>query len=448
MLNKPLQIITGYGITRREFLRLSSMSAAGFLVGCAVNPVTGKSQLMLVSESQEIQIDKKHSPHQFSSDYGPLQDNSLNNYIDQTGKKMAALTHRPHMPYSFRGVNATYVNAYAFPGGSIAATRGILLALENEAELAALLGHELGHVNARHTAEQMSKSVLTSALIDGVSVYAGTKSSGLGNLASQLGMIGAGALLASYSRDNEREADALGLKYMVKAGYNAKGFVELMDMLRSMSKHKPNAIELMFATHPMSDERYRTAVKAVRKKYSSSKNKPLFRERYMDHTAKLRAIKVAIEAMQKGESSMAREKYVEAETHLAKALKLAPTDYAGLLMMCKCQLAQKKYAKAKQFAEKAKKVYPKEAQAYHLSGFAKISEKKFDSAYQDFIAYEKLLPGNPNTLFYKGYSLEGMQHIKQSADEYHRYLQIVNQGKQAQHAYQRLVEWGYIKPQK
>ena len=448
MQNKPLQITTGYSITRREFLRLSSMSAVGVLAGCAVNPVTGKSQLMLVSESQEIQIDKKHSPHQFSSDYGTLQDNSLNNYIDQTGKKMAALTHRPHMPYSFLGVNATYVNAYAFPGGSIAASRGILLALENEAELAALLGHELGHVNARHTAEQMSKSVLTSALIDGVSVYAGTKSSGLGKLASQLGMVGAGALLASYSRDNERQADALGLKYMVNAGYNAKGFVGLMDMLRSMSKHKPNAIELMFATHPMSNERYRTAVGSVRKKYRSSEHKPLLRERYMDHTAKLRAIKGAIEAMQKGESTMAKGKYGKSETHFTKALELAPSDYAGLVMMSMCQLAQKKYAKAKRFAEKAKKVYPKEAQAYHLSGFAKIREENFDSAYQDFINYEKLLPGNPNTLFYKGYSLEGMQHIKKSADEYYQYLQIVNQGKQAQHAYQRLVEWGYIKPRK
>ena len=118
------------------------MSAAGFIVGCAANPVTGKPQFMMVSEAQEIEIDKQHSPHQFSSDYGTLQDTSLNNYIDQTGKKLAARTHRPHMPYSFRGVNATYVNAYAFPGGSIAATRGILLALENESQLAALLGHE------------------------------------------------------------------------------------------------------------------------------------------------------------------------------------------------------------------------------------------------------------------------------------------------------------------
>jgi len=448
MQNKPLQNITHYGITRRKFLWLASMSATGFVVGCAADPVTGKKQLMLVSEDQEIQIDKQHSPHQFSSDYGVTQDKSLNDYVNQTGQKMAALTHRPQMPYSFKAVNATYVNAYAFPGGSIVATRGILLALEDEAELASLLGHELGHVNARHTAEQMSTGVLTNAVIGGLSAYAGTQSAALGQLASQLGMFGAGALLASYSRDNEREADALGLEYMAKTGYNAQGFVGLMDMLRSMSKHKPNAIELMFSTHPMSDERYNTAVDAVRTQYRFTKNKPLYRERYMDHTAKLRAMKGAIEEMQKGEKAMAQKKYGEAEDHFKKALKQAPDDYAGLCMMSKCLLAQKKNDEAKQYAQKAKKVYPREAQAHHLAGFAKISLKNFDSAYQDFTDYDKLLPGNPNTMFFKGFSLEGMQRTKDAANEYYQYLQVVNQGQQAKHAYQRLVEWGYIKPRK
>jgi len=436
------------GITRREFMWLTSMSAAGIMVGCVADPVTGRKELMLVSEDQEIRIDQQHSPHQFSSDYGPLQDKALNNYVDRTGQKIAALTHRPDMPYSFRGVNATYINAYALPGGSIAITRGILLALENEAELAALLGHELGHVNARHTAEQMSKGVLTNALLSGVSAHAGAQSSTLGQLASQLGMLGAGALLASYSRDNEREADDLGLEYMVKTGYNAEGFVGLMDMLRSQSKHKPNAFELMFATHPMSDERYHTAVDAVHSQYRSSKNKPLYRERYMDNTAKLRAIKGAIEAMQKGEKEMAKKNYAEAETYFKKALKQAPNDYAGLLMMSKCLLAQKKNDQAKEYAEKAKKVYPQEAQACHLAGFAKIRLKDFDSAYQEFVHYDKMLSGNPNTLFYKGLSLEGMQRVKEAANEYYQYLQVVNQGEQAKHAYKRLVEWGYIKPRK
>jgi len=436
---------TKNGLTRREFLWVTSASAAGLLLGCAINPVTGRSQLMLVSEDQEIELDRQNSPHQFSTDYGLLQDRVLNNYINTTGKKISTLTHRPQMPYSFQGVNAAYVNAYAFPGGSIAATRGILVELKNEAELAALLGHEIGHVNARHTAEQMSKGVLTNALIGGIATVAGTQSSGLGSLASQLGMIGAGALLAHYSRDNEREADSLGLEYMVKAGYNPNGFVGLMDMLRSTSKHKPNAIELMFSTHPMSDERYRTAVQSVQTQYRQAQNLPLYQERYMDNTVKLRSMKGAIEDMQKGESAMGGEKYDEAETYFKKALKQAPEDYAGLVMMAKCLTVREKYSEAAGFVGKAKQVYPQEAQAHYLAGFVNIKEKKYDSAYEDFNAYEKILPGNPNIKFYQGLSLEGMKRVPESANKYYEYIKIVNQGEKAKYAYQRLVEWGYAK---
>ena len=436
---------TTYGITRRQFLWVTSASAAGFLIGCAANPVTGKSQLMLVSEDQEIEIDRQNSPYQFSTDYGSIQDKNLNNYINQTGKKISALTHRPHMPYSFRGVNAAYVNAYAFPGGSIAATRGILIELRNEAELSALLGHEMGHVNARHTAEQMSKGMLTNALVGGIATIAGTQSSGLGSLASQLGMLGAGALLAHYSRDNERQADALGLEYMVKAGYNPNGFVGLMDMLRSTSQHEPSAIELMFSTHPMSDERYSTAVKTVQTKYRHAQNLPFYRERYMDHTAKLRAMKGAIQAMQKGERAMAGEKYDEADTYFEKALKQAPDDYAGLVMMAKCQMVRERYSEADRYVKKAKKVYPQEAQAHYLAGFVNMNQKQYDSAYEDFKIYEKILPGNPNITFYQGLSLEMMNRVSESADKYYRYLKVVNQGEKAKYAYQRLVQWGYIK---
>lgn len=433
-------------MTRRKFLWLTSLSAAGVVIGCATNPVTGKSQLMLVSESQEKQIDKEHSPHQFSADYGISQDRNLNRYINRTGKNIATRSHRPDMPYSFNCVNATYINAYAFPGGSIATTRGILLTLDNEAELAALLGHELGHVNARHTAEQMSKGMLIQSVVGGVAMNGESKSSTWGKLVSTLGMMGAGALLASYSRDNEREADALGIEYMTRSNYSANGMVGLMEILKGMSKHKLNAAQLLFATHPMSDERYKTAVNAVQTKYRSAQKLPLHRERYMDHTARLRKIKGAIKEMQNGEREMVRQKYRNAETHFNKALKKTPRDYAGLVMMSKCQLVQNKYKGAQRYAGQAKKVYPKEGQAYYLSGFAKIKRKKYNSAYEEFKRYDVLLPGNSNTTFYKGYTQEKMQHIKQAAEIYHQYLQLVNQGEKAQYAYKRLVEWGYIKP--
>jgi len=435
-------------MTRRDFLWLASLSAAGTLVGCAVNPVTGEKQLMLMSEAQEIDIDRKNSPHQFSADYGALDEHALNSYISGVGRKMTALSHRPQMPFSFRGVNATYVNAYAFPGGSIAATRGILLALDNEAELAGLLGHEIGHVNARHTAERMSKSMLIGAALAGANAYVQAAHKQYAGLAAGLGGIGAGMLLARYSRDDERQADALGMEYMTKAGYNPNGMVRLMDLLMSLSKHKPNAIEMMFSTHPMSEERYRTAVETAKGTYQSAQSIDLQKDRYGDHTAGLRKIKGAIEEMQKGEKEMAKKQFPQAEAHFEKALKEAPNDYAGLAMMAKCQLAMERPAKARRFAERAKQVKPSEAQAHHIGGVSKLMMKKYGAAYQDFNSYETMLPGNPNTIFLKGVCQEGMQHKKQAADEYLRYLQIVNQGEEAKYAYQRLVEWGYVeKPQ-
>ena len=432
-------------LTRREFLWMLSMSAAGTAAGCAVDPVTGRSQLMLVSESEEIQIDRQYSPRQYSADYGITQDATLTRYVDQVGRSLVPYTHRPGMPYAFHVVNAVYVNAYAFPGGSIAVTRGILLKLSDEAELAGLLGHELGHVNARHTAEQMSKSQISSVLLSGLQVAAGIGGASYGDIAGQLGMLGASLLLASYSRDNEREADALGNEYMVKAGYSTDGFVELMGMLNSLSKEKPGYSDVLFSTHPMSDERYRTALDASRTSYQGSRNAPRHRERFMDHTARLRAVKGAVELMQKGEVSCAKKRYDEAESFFRGALKQVPQDYAALVMMAKCMVFQKKSREAEQYADEAQAVNPGEAQAYYVSGFARLHQKKFEGAYLAFDRYDRLLPGNPDVIFYKGYALEGTGKKMDAATCYQKYLQFVQEGAQAQHAYNRLVEWGYIR---
>jgi len=433
-------------MTRRKFMELTALASAGFITSCAVNPVTGQQQLMLVSEAQEIDMDAKSSPHQFSADYGAVQDDTLNGYLARTGRSLAAISHRPRMPYSFRAVNANYVNAYAFPGGSIAATRGILLKMESEAELAALLGHELGHVNARHTAEIMSKNMVTSAVVGGVTAWVGS-AGGFGQVASQLGMLGSGALLASYSRSNERQADALGLEYMVRSGYSPKGMVGLMELLNTLSRGHNSAADLLFATHPMSGERYRTAVDAVNGTYAGATEKPLYRERFMDHTAGLRRIGGAVELLQKGEKEMAGEKYAAAEALFAEALQQAPRDYAGLVLMAKCLLAQKKVDDAGRTLKMAQQVYPQEAQTYVLNGYVYLKQKQFEAALVQFDGYDRRLTGNPNITFFKGVAHEGLGVKGSAAEQYYRYLQAVNQGSNAQYAYSRLVEWGYIKSQ-
>ncbi len=290
--------------SRREFLRVSVVSGISLMAGCAINPVTGHRELMLLSESQEISLDRQNSPHQISADYGTTLDKGLDNYVSQIGQVIAANSHRPQMPYSFHVLNAPYVNAYAFPGGTIGITRGILLDLENEAELASLIGHEAGHVASRHTGQRMTRGLLAAVVLTGVSATAGSQ---MGDLVAGLGGIGAGALLAGYSRNQEREADSLGLEYMVRSDYNPEGFVGLMNMLNEMSGKNESSMAVLFSTHPMSSERHQTAIREVKTRYISEKKvRPIYRERYMDNTNRLRKIGPAIKAMQDGDGEMMR----------------------------------------------------------------------------------------------------------------------------------------------
>jgi predicted Zn-dependent protease len=232
---------------------------------------------------------------------------------------------------------------------------------------------------------------------------------------------------------------------MTRGGYNADGMVGLMDVLRKESREKPSMIETMFSSHPMSDERYATARREAEGKYAASRAARIRRERYMDSTAQLRAIKPAIEAQQRGEAALARKNLDEATRYFAEALKLAPNDYTGLMLMTKVQLAQKRLVEAEGYVDRAVAANPGEPQALGLGGIVKLALKKPELAYQRFDAYDKALPGNPNATFFKGVAMESMQNRGQAARFYAQYLQVVRQGQQAQYAQQRLQQWGVLK---
>lgn len=432
-------------ISRRNFLVASSVTTAAVLTGCATNPVTGRNQLMLMSESSELETDQKWSPHQFSSDYGATQDRQLNEYVSKVGNDIARYSHRIQMPYNFRVLNTTVVNGYTFPAGSVGLARGLMVMMDNEAQLAAVLGHELGHVNYRHAGERMTKQLLIMAGVAAVGAYLAYEKKKYAAVAAGLGAIGANMLLCRYSRENEREADEIGMEYMVKAGHNPKGMVELMDGFRRLGKSEPGVVELLFASHPMSDERYNTATARIREKYSARETLPVNRERYMDNTAKLRAMRGAIERMQQGESALMKGKPADAEAKYREALQLAPGDYAGLLLMAKCQLAQKKYRDAERYTDEAKSIYPEEPQARHLSGIVKMESRNFEAALHDFAAYEQALPGNTNTVYYKGLCCDRMGRKQPAIEEYQKYLNVDPEGEYSNNVKVRLIEWGVLK---
>ncbi len=430
-------------VTRRQMLWLLGASAISAASGCATSPVGGGSILVGMDEEEEKAVDRKVSPQQFSQDLGAVQDASVNQYLTLIGQRLDAQTHRPQMPYSYRVLNANYVNAYTFPGGTMGVTRGILVDLDNEAQLAALLGHELGHVNARHAAQRQGQAMVASVAASGINLIG--SAAGLGGLTEIGTQLGASALLSSYSRDNEREADALGQEYMVRAGYPASGMVGLQQLLVDQQKESPGMVQTMFSTHPMSSERRDTARQLAEGKYAATRGRDGGRERFMDSTASLRRLKPTIEACQKGEVAMAGKRYGSAEERFRSALKATPRDYAANVLMAKCLSLQDKDAQAMQYAQTATQIYPQEGQAHKLVGVLALGEKDPAKAYEHLDRYDRLIPGDAGVTFLKGISLEGMGKRPEAAAQYSAYLRRTQQGKAAEYAYSRLQSWGYVK---
>ena len=432
-------------ISRRQALWLVGASTAATvgLQGCAQSPVTGERIVVGMSEAQERAVDAEVAPHQFSQDLGPVQDRAVNDYVSGVGQRLQALSHRPQMPYSYRVLNANYVNAYTFPGGAMGVTRGILADLQDESELAALLGHEIGHVNARHAAQRQGQSMLAQVAVLGLNIAAGDSQwGGLVGLGSQ---VGASALLAGYSREHEREADALGQQYLVKAGYPASGMTRLHNLLVSEQKEQPGLLETMFSSHPMSSERLETARRAADTTYATSARAPTQRERFMDHTASLRRIKPTIADCQQGELAMATKTYPAAQAAFASAIQRTPQDYAANFRMAQCLQAQNQAQQARRYAEAAQAIYPQEAQAHKLSGVLALSLRDPGAAFAHLDRFDRQLPGDPGVTFLKGVALEGGGQRAQAAAQYRRFLQMGASGQAAQYANSRLQAWGALR---
>jgi len=218
---------------------------------CAVNPVTGKKQLMLMSEAQEIEMGRQYDP-QVISTFGQYPDDQLLQFIQAKGDEMGKLSHRPHLQYHFRILDTPVVNAFAVPGGYIYFTRGILAQFNNEAELMGVLGHEMGHITARHTVSNQSKQQLGQLLLIG-GMIASEQFRDFAGYALQ----GMQLLFLKFSRDNEREADRLGVEYASKIQYDAQKMADFFNVLNKMNMTSDHGgIPTFLSTHPDPGDRY------------------------------------------------------------------------------------------------------------------------------------------------------------------------------------------------
>ncbi|MDT8441072.1 MAG: M48 family metalloprotease [Desulfuromonadales bacterium] len=222
------------------------------LSACAINPVTGQQELMLLSEADERQLGSQ-TDLSVVEQYGFYPDGALNSYVDSLGQQMARLSHRPQLDWSFKVMDSPVVNAFAAPGGYIYVTRGLLAAVNDEAELAGVLGHEIAHVTARHSARRYSQTLLTS-----LGVGLGVSLAGdYGDVIEPLLQVGTGLLFLKYSRDDERQADALAVEYASKAGFDAGQLANFFDSLERMNAREGEGGRLpeFFSTHPSPENR-------------------------------------------------------------------------------------------------------------------------------------------------------------------------------------------------
>ncbi|MEX8493046.1 M48 family metalloprotease [Sphaerotilus sp.] len=429
-------------LTRRDTLWVFSASVgASVLPGCATPPASGEVAPAGLREEQERQVDTQLAPYQFSLDLGAVQEAEVNAYLGRVSQSLQEQVRRHDMPYSVRALNAHYVNAYTCPGGAIGVTRGLLVELQDESELAALLGQELGHVNARHVAQRQGQAMVAQVAMASLTVAGQDANwSPLLGLGSQ---IGASALLANYSRDQEHQADALGLEYLVGAGYPATGMTQLHARLVSQHKAQPGMLETMFASHPMSNERLATAREAAETRYAGSLKAPRQRERYMDSTASLRRLRPAIEACKNGELAMGRQALSEAQGQFVQALRLAPRDYAANLRMAQCLQAQGQPREALRYANAARSLYPQEAQAHKLGASLHLALHNPGAAFNALEQFDRVLPGDPGVLFMKAYALDGMGQGRRAAEHYAQFLQVHHQGEAAQFSVNRLRAMGH-----
>ena len=231
---------------------LAIVVLGGLMAGCAINPVTGRRELSLVSPEQELQIGRE-GYGAVAAEYGLYDDSALQAYVDQVGQKVAHASHQPGLAWHFTVLDDPAVNAFAMPGGYIYITRGILAHLNSEAQLAGVLGHEIGHVTHRHTAERMTQQQLYGLGL-GVASIASKTVARYSDLAQQ----GLGLLFLKYSRDDERQADELGVAYTAGAGFDPREIPGTYAMLKRVSEKAGQRLPGFLSTHPDPGDREAT----------------------------------------------------------------------------------------------------------------------------------------------------------------------------------------------
>lgn len=367
---------------------LQTLGCAMLMVACSTNPVTGKRELQITSEAAELSMGKKmYQPLQQQSGGIYTLDLALNRYVQQVGMRLAAVSHRPDLPYEFVVLNNSTPNAWALPGGKIAINRGLLVELRDEAALAAVLGHEIVHVTAKHSARQQDNAMLMGLGVQLIGVS--TRNNKYGQLIGQGANLGGAAIMSRYGRDDELESDFYGMQYMADAGYDPEAAVELQEtFVRLSAGHQTDWLSGLFASHPPSAQRVQAnRARALALNAGGTRNQA---------------------AYQRAIAALMRDK--PAYDHYDEA---------------KQALADKQAATAQRLAQQAIALQPKESLFHELYGLALQQQRKPDAALRAFDQAIALNDALFSHYLYRGLLLKDLNRTTQASQDLQHSLRLL-----------------------
>ena len=403
------------------------------MASCAVNPVTGRTELMLISESEELALGSRAYADSIWSSIGgggEYDDPALKAYLSAIVRDIQRASHRPGLPVTFAIQNSSVPNAWALPG-HVVITRGLLVGLESEAEFAFVMGHEIGHVSARHTARQLTYRTLQAAGL----ALAGAALSGrdYGEGALAMGAVGSELLLLRFSRADELEADHLGVEYMAALGYDpAEAVAAHRNLERTVSRYMESlgksprergVFEDLLSTHPRTSVRIEEISRMAESvAYGGRREDPTGRERFRDMTRAIREThRVYREGYDRAVAAFSRGEVRAAETLVDGAIAADPGQPPFYVLKGYIRLRREDYAGAERLFARALDIDPAYQPAYRGRGTLHYLMGDYGGAVSILERAVEIFPGDVSARYYLGMSLYELRSYGRAAANLSRF---------------------------
>ncbi|MDM7272992.1 M48 family metalloprotease [Sulfurihydrogenibium azorense] len=379
-------------------LGIFSLFLLFLVLSCATvqDPLTGKPTFTLLPPEQEIAIGKKVIPQAINENNGLYPDEEVQNYIRKIGYKVASKSPR-QVDYQFFLVNSKEVNAFALPGGPVFVNRGLVLILDNESELAGVIAHEVGHITARHHAKFLEKTYGINILLNILAIA--TSNSQYQEVVMQLAQVSAGLLQLKYSRDQENEADALGVRFTYEAGYDPRGLISTFEKFKSMEK--VNAPKWLL-THPLPEDRIKNVSILIETKYPDKLLLKKDSEEFKIVKQKLLKTNESFQLVEDAKENIKNKNFSAALSNLNKAISLFPNNNAAYTYRALVYYSLKDYQKAYLDSVKAYNLDKNYFLPRLILGASLVKMNQYKEAIIVLEDAKKLIDTNPDLYYFLG----------------------------------------------